>query len=179
MLTMGVMSRRLALGGACGVSVSSACVKLLALWGIMRGVDSVPEACYWLKKLSAAIFLLTSMLLFYQAWVVRDGVPTLRVLKRYHPTFVHGVCVGLIVAIINPSDIMGTIAMLGVFVQQGISVKVCVHAIIALSFINFFWALFLGMVAHRHVAFFSRATVKRYALLLGGVVFLIYAVCVI
>lgn len=176
MILMSLRSRRLALGGALGAAVATGGTKLLAMHGVLLWLDCLPSTLVWMRRCSAIIFLFFSIFFLTQARKVKGGIPSLKFFVRGSPTFTKGVLWGGLVAIVNPSDIIGTLAMIGCFAEKGMSMMTCVKVVAFMAVTSFLWALFLIFVVSTRTDFFLRASVQRYTFLCGSCVFFWYAV---
>lgn len=175
-IIMSMRSRAFAFGGACGAAVSTATMKMLVMSMMVEGVNNFPVLLLWLRRCSAFAFLFFSIFLFVQARNARDGVPEVKFFFHGPTTFLRGVMWGALVAVVNPSDIVATLAMLGCFAERGMSMSLCVQLVAFMAGTAFLWCLFLIFVVRAHSRFFLQKRVQRTAFISGACVFFVYAI---
>ena len=175
-IVMSLRSRVFALGGATGAACATAATKLLAMQGVILWLDYLPSALMWMRRCSAAVFLFFAVFFMMQSRRVKGGIPSLKVFVRGKPTLVKGMLWGSVIATINPSDILGTLAMIGCFVDKGMPMVLCFQVVIFMAVTCFLWSLFLIFVVSKRTEFFLRADVQRYTFFCGSCVFFCYAV---
>ena len=175
MIVMSMRRRLFAIGGAVGAAISTGVTKFFALKGVILWLDYLPNILVWLRRCSAVVFLAFALFLGYRAWCVKEGSLQTNLFSWDRLTFWRGWLVGFCVSVVNPSGIMGTIAMVGSFAERGMALAVCLKLVAFMMITELFWSCFLIFFVSQRMDFFLRKKVQLVAFLLGSLTFFFYA----